>query len=96
MTTATGRGPLTRDELLELPAAVDVETAARAFGIGRTTAYALVKTGAFPCKVLRAGKAYRVITQDLLRVLDIAPANRDGAGSSHPTPSDENALTNQL
>ncbi|GAA3853913.1 hypothetical protein GCM10023084_05190 [Streptomyces lacrimifluminis] len=95
MTTATLRGPLTRSELLALPAAVDVETAARAFGIGRTTAYALARTDQFPCKVLRAGKAYRVITEDLLRVLHIAPENSDGAGPSRPTPSDENALTNQ-
>ena len=93
MSTATERGSLTRSQLLALPAAIDVETAGRAFGIGRTTAYALAKSGTFPCKVLRAGKAYRVITQDLLRVLGIATENSDGAGSSHPTPSDENALT---
>ena len=95
MTTATARGPLTRSELLALPAAVDVETAARAFGIGRTTAYALARTDQFPCRVLRAGKAYRVITEDMLRVLHITPDNSDGARSSHPAPSDENALTNQ-
>lgn len=95
MTATTERGSLTRSELLALPAAVDVETAARAFGIGRTTAYALAKTGTFPCKVLRAGKAYRVVTQDLLRVLDVTPENNDGAGSSHPAPPNENALTNQ-
>lgn len=79
MTTATLRGPLTRDELLALPAAVDVETAARAFGIGRTTAYVLAKANEFPCKVLRAGKAYRVVTADMLRVLEIA--TDDGAAS---------------
>jgi hypothetical protein len=84
MATATVRGPLTRSELLALPAAVDVETAARAFGIGRTTAYALAKADEFPCKVLRAGKAYRVITEDMLRVLRITPENGDGAG---PSPS---------
>jgi hypothetical protein len=95
MTTATARGPLTRSELLALPAAVDVETAARAFGIGRTTAYALAKADEFPCRVLRAGKAYRVITQDLLRVLGITPENSDGARSSHPAPSDENSSIHQ-
>lgn len=95
MTTATVRGPLTRSELLALPAAVDVETAARAFGIGRTTAYALARTDQFPCKVLRAGKAYRVITEDLLRVLQITPENSDGARSSHPAPSDENSSIHQ-
>lgn len=95
MTTATVRGPLTRSELLALPAAVDVETAARAFGIGRTTAYALAKSDEFPCKVLRAGKAYRVITADLLRVLHVAPDNGDGAGGPAPTPSDENSSIHQ-
>lgn len=89
MTTAAANGALTRADLLALPAAIDVETAARAFGIGRTTAYALAKADEFPCKVLRAGKAYRVITEDMLRVLHIAPENGDGSGSSHPEPSDE-------
>lgn len=95
MTTATARGPLTRSELLALPAAVDVETAARAFGIGRTTAYTLARTNQFPCKVLRAGKAYRVITEDLLRVLQVTPESSDGTGSSHPAPSDENSSIHQ-
>ncbi|MFF9324008.1 helix-turn-helix transcriptional regulator [Streptomyces sp. NPDC014776] len=85
MTTATARGPLTKGDLLALPAAVDVETAARAFGIGRTTAYALVRANAFPCKVLRAGRTVRVVTADMLRVLEITPENGDGAG---PCPSD--------
>lgn len=86
---------LTRDELLALPASIDIVTAARAFGVGRTTAYALARSGKFPCKVLRAGKAYRVITQDLLRVLGITPENSDGARSSHPAPSDENTPIHQ-
>ncbi|MBP5862816.1 helix-turn-helix domain-containing protein [Streptomyces scabiei] len=91
MSIATVRGPLTRSDLLSLPAAVDVETAARAFGIGRTTAYTLAKTGQFPCKVLRAGKAYRVITEDMLRVLQITSESSDGVGVASPTPSVENA-----
>ncbi|MET8765821.1 hypothetical protein [Streptomyces sp. NPDC004658] len=95
MTTATARGPLTRDELLALPAAVDVETAGRAFGIGRTTAYALVRADQFPCKVIRAGRTVRVATEDILRVLAITPGNSDGAGSSHPTPPAENSSHHQ-
>ncbi|WP_239135275.1 integrase [Streptomyces sp. SID12488] len=86
MTTATPNGTLSRSALLALPATIDVETAGRAFGIGRTTAYALAKSGAFPCRVLRAGKAYRVVTEDLLRVLHITPDNGDGAGGPAPTP----------
>lgn len=86
---------LTRDELLALPASIDIVTAGRAFGVGRTTAYALAKANEFPCKVLRAGKAYRVITEDLLRVLHITPEKSDGARSSHPAPSDENTSHHQ-
>lgn len=70
--------PLTRDELLALPATVDLITGARAFGLGRTTAYDLAKAGEFPAAVIKAGKAYRVITADLLRVLHITPDNSDG------------------
>lgn len=87
MTTATDAGrQLTRTELLALPATVDLEMAARAFGLGRTTAYALAKNGQFPCALIRAGRSYRVITADLWRVLHVAPANGDGAGVAPPTP----------
>lgn len=77
MTTTVERRPLTKAELLTLPAAVDLETAARAFGLGRTTAYALAKAGDFPCRVIRAGRSYRAITADMLRVLQISPETSD-------------------
>ncbi|MEU6098015.1 DNA-binding protein [Streptomyces sp. NPDC047079] len=77
--------PMTTQELLELPATVDLVTAGRAFGVGRTTAYSLARNGEFPCRVIRAGKAYRAVTADLLRVLQIAPQNDGDAG---PCPSD--------
>jgi len=66
-----GAQGLTRDELLALPAAIDLEIANRAFVMGRSTGYALAKRGAYPCRVLKLGNAYRVITADLLRVLGI-------------------------
>jgi hypothetical protein len=69
--TSTGSGTLTVGDLLALPATVDVETAGRAFGIGRTTAYQLARTGNFPCRVVRAGRAFRVVTSDLRRVLGV-------------------------
>lgn len=72
--------PMTTQELLALPATVDLVTAGRAFGVGRTTAYTLARSGEFPCRVIRAGKAYRAVTADLLRVLQITPENGDGAG----------------
>lgn len=89
MATPTERG-LTRDDLLALPAAIDVETASRAFGLGRTTGYALAKADKFPCKLIKAGRSYRVITADLLRVLEVTPESSNGVRGA-AAPSDENA-----
>jgi hypothetical protein len=63
---------MTREELLALPAAVDLETGNRALGLGRSKGYELAKRGAYPCKVLRLGNAYRVVTADLLQLLGLA------------------------
>jgi len=62
---------LTTAEVLALPVTVDIVTAARAFGIGRTKAHELVRKGEFPCPVLRVGHTYRVGRAALLRCLDI-------------------------
>jgi predicted DNA-binding transcriptional regulator AlpA len=62
---------MNRQELLALPATVDVPTAARALNIGRTLAYQLVRTGEFPLPVLRLGSRYRVVTSSLLAALGI-------------------------
>ncbi len=63
---------MTREELLALPAAVDLDTGNRALGLGRSKGYELAKRGQYPCKVLRLGKAYRVVTADLLNLLGLA------------------------
>ncbi|GLX53816.1 MULTISPECIES: hypothetical protein [Streptomyces] len=63
---------MTREELLALPAAVDLDTGNRALGLGRSKGYELAKRGEYPCKVLRLGKAYRVVTADLLNLLGLA------------------------
>ncbi|MEU4297444.1 MULTISPECIES: hypothetical protein [Kitasatospora] len=60
-----------RVELLALPAAIDLDTANRAIGLGRSKGYELARRDAYPCRVLRLGKKYRVITADLLRLLGI-------------------------
>jgi excisionase family DNA binding protein len=52
---------------------VDIETAARILGCGRTLAYDLVKRGEFPCRVLRLGKRYLVPTAALLETLGLRP-----------------------
>lgn len=79
MRSQSPRG-MSRKELLGLPASVPLETGNRAFGIGRTTGYDLAKRGEYPCKVLRLGNAYRVITSDLLRVLDVQPSEPEQNG----------------
>ncbi|WP_405961332.1 helix-turn-helix domain-containing protein [Streptomyces sp. NBC_00024] len=68
---STEHQDLTVRDLLDLPPTTDVETAGKALGIGRTKAYELVRAGKFPCKVIPAGRTYRVVTADLLRVLGI-------------------------
>ena len=57
---------LTADEVLRLPATTDLETAASAFGIGRTTAYDLARRNEFPCRVIRAGRVLRVAERSLV------------------------------
>jgi hypothetical protein len=68
---------LSRDELLALPVVIDVPTAARAIGLGRSTAYELARRNEFPCPVLRVGSSYRVPTAGLLRILGIEPPTRE-------------------
>lgn len=66
---------MTPEELLALPVAVDLSTAARAYSIGRTAAYELAKKDEFPVRVLRVGNRYRVRRSDLLESLGVtAPA----------------------
>lgn len=70
-------GGMTLAELLALPVVVDITTAARALGLGRSTGYELARRDEFPCRVLRIGSSYRVPTADLLRVLGITPRQRN-------------------
>jgi excisionase family DNA binding protein len=59
----------TYDEIRQWPASVSVAQAARAFGLGRTAAYALIQNGEFPARVVRVGQRYRVATEDILVIL---------------------------
>ena len=65
--------PMTEAELLALPPAVDLATAGRAFGIGRTKAFELARTGKFPVKVLQVGQKFRVPRTAILEALDVRP-----------------------
>lgn len=62
---------MTLAELLAMPVMVDIGTAARALGLGRSTGYELVRRDEFPCRVLHVGNSYRVPTAELLRILGI-------------------------
>jgi len=46
-----------------------IEMANRALGISRGHGYSLARSGEYPVKVLKLGRAYRVVSADLLRLL---------------------------
>ena len=77
---------LTREELLALPAAVDLVTAGRALGVGRTKAHELARRGEWPTRLLRLGMQYRVPTADLLALLGMSP-DMSEAGPASPAPA---------
>lgn len=62
---------LTVEEVYALPAAVDLVTAGRAFGVGRTKAHELARLGKFPVPVLTLGRSYRCMKADILRKLGL-------------------------
>ena len=57
---------------LRASATVDLMTAARALGLGRTKAYELARRDQFPCRVIRIGDTYRIPTPGLLELLGVA------------------------
>lgn len=69
---------MNRAELLALPATVDLCTAAKALGIGRTVAYQLARADELPVPVLRLGARYRIPTSALLKVLGVTPERQAG------------------
>jgi hypothetical protein len=58
-------------DLSSLGPTLDIPTAARLLGCGRSLAYELAKRDQFPCRVLRLGRRYVVPTVDLLRALGL-------------------------
>ncbi|GAA4607778.1 helix-turn-helix domain-containing protein [Actinoallomurus liliacearum] len=60
-------------DISTLPAVVDLVTAGRALGIGRTKSYELARSGQFPCRIIRIGKTYMVPTAELLALLGLSP-----------------------
>ncbi|WP_371677895.1 integrase [Streptomyces sp. NBC_01276] len=68
---STAEQGMTHDELMTLPVAVPLETANRALHLGRTTGYHLARTGRYPVRVLRHGRAYKISRYDLHRHLGV-------------------------
>lgn len=63
---------LSVDEVRALPASTDLETGGRCFGLGRTKAYELARSGEFPIPVLRLGSQWRLMRADIMAALGIA------------------------
>ena len=66
------------EELQRLPVSVDLPTAGRAFGIGRTKAHELARRGEFSCRVLRVGAKYRVPRAAIFEALGLGSADHEG------------------
>jgi hypothetical protein len=66
----TTRTP-TVDEIRSWPVTIDIQTAGRAFGIGRDQAYRLAHDGSFPVPILRLGRYLRVTRASVLSALGI-------------------------
>jgi len=82
---ADPRGWRHTPDVSDLPAVIDVETAGRLLGLGRSAAYQLVKDGAWPTPVLRLGRRWRVLTAPLLALLGIEGLEPSVAGVTLPT-----------
>lgn len=67
------------DELLGLPAVVDLPTAADVLGIGHSSAYELVRTGQWPTPVLRLGRLIRVPSAPLLALVGVERPIREAS-----------------
>ncbi|MEW9532815.1 helix-turn-helix domain-containing protein [Microbispora sp. NPDC049125] len=68
-------------DLQNLPPTLDLMTAARILGIGRTKAYELAKKDQFPVRTIRIGDLYRISSADLLRLL----GGEASACTDHPS-----------
>ena len=61
---------LTLAEIRKWPATVDVETAAAALGVSRSTAYEAIRTNSFPVRVITVSRRKVVVTAQLLALLE--------------------------
>jgi hypothetical protein len=61
------------DPLADLPPVIDLVSAAGLLGLGRTTAYKLVRTGEWPTPIIRIGRLIKVPTAPLRDLLTGSP-----------------------
>ena len=61
---------LTLAQIRRWPPTCEVSAAAEALGFSRSTSYEAIKTGKFPVKTITVGRRIRVLTADLIRVLE--------------------------
>jgi len=64
------------NDVHDLPPVIDLPSAARLLGIGRTAAYELVRANAWPTPVLRIGRLIRIPSAPLLDLLGIPADGR--------------------
>jgi hypothetical protein len=74
---------MSMDELLSLPVSVDLTTAGRAFGLGRTKAFELARQDRFPVRIICVGQKYRVPRSAIFEALGISSAEAVG-GETQP------------
>ncbi len=73
---------LTPEQILALPAAVDIPKAGECFGIGRSKAYELARSGQFPVPVLPLGDMFRVTRASILAYLGIEDTAQPASGQA--------------
>jgi hypothetical protein len=70
MTGRKKRGVTLAEIKRSWPPAVNVEDSALAFGMSRASAYQAIADGTFPVATIRVNRRIRVLTADLVRVLE--------------------------
>ena len=68
------------NDVASLPPVIDVPTAGRLLGLGRSAAYDLILAGRWPTPVLRLGRRLRIPTAPLLALLGLSrsPLSQEG------------------
>jgi len=69
-TPRTAAHAWTEEAVRALGMTTDLEVAGEILGIGRTKAYRMARTNAFPVKIIRIGRRYKVSVPALLKLLD--------------------------